>query len=232
VALELEAPPSARQGVAREAAAQHELRRGRLVGAAERAEGAPLDMRMGYSGMRADEWLNEATDAELVRAFREFGDEPKARRLARTVIHRRGNRPFVTSDDLVGAIRAALGPRSGAPDFARLFQAVRIAVNQELEGLERALPELRDALVDGGTLAAISYHSGEDRIVKHSFREWSRSCVCPPEMPVCRCRGRPLGARLTRRAVVPTAAEIAGNPRARSARLRAFRVQRAAEPPA
>jgi 16S rRNA (cytosine1402-N4)-methyltransferase len=152
--------------------------------------------------------------------------------LALTIVRRRARSRFEKSDDLVNAIREVAGPRSGPADFARLFQAVRIAVNQELEGLERALPELRDALVDGGTLATISYHSGEDRIVKHSVREWSRSCVCPPEMPVCRCRGRPLGERLTRRAVVPTAAEIAGNARARSARLRAFRVQRAAEPPA
>jgi 16S rRNA (cytosine1402-N4)-methyltransferase len=129
----------------------------------------------------------------------------------------------VISDDLVGAIRGALGPRTGPPDFARLFQAVRIAVNGEIEGLEGALPMLRDRLRPGGTLVVISYHSGEDRLVKHGFREWSAACVCPPRQPVCTCRGHALGTTLTRKAVVADALEIAGNPRARSARLRAWR---------
>ena len=113
--------------------------------------------------------------------------------------------------------------RSGAPDFARIFQAIRIAVNAELEGLERALPRLRDRLTIGGVLAIISYHSGEDRLVKHAFREWSASCICPPKQMVCSCRGRPLGETLTRRAVVAREEEIAVNVRARSARLRAWK---------
>jgi 16S rRNA (cytosine1402-N4)-methyltransferase len=104
-----------------------------------------------------------------------------------------------------------------------LFQAVRIAVNDELEGLARALPRLRDAVVPGGRLAVISYHSGEDRIVKHAFQEWCRACICPPESPVCTCRGRPLGRLDPRRPVRPTEAETASNPRARSAILRCFR---------
>jgi 16S rRNA (cytosine1402-N4)-methyltransferase len=183
-------------------------------------------MRMGDSGMRADEWLNEATDAELVRAFREFGDEPKARRLARTVIHRRGNRPFVTSDDLVGAIRAALGPRSGAPDFARLFQAVRIAVNDEIDQLAAALPALRDRLDPGGVLVVIAYHSGEDRVVKRAFQDWSRACVCPPRHPFCTCGGIALGTMLTRKSITASETELAENSRARSARLRAWRRDR------
>ena len=131
--------------------------------------------------------------------------------------------PFATSDDLVRAIRGALGPRTGPADFARLFQAMRIAVNDEIEGLGRALPMLRDRLAPGGTLAVITYHSGEDRLVKHAFREWSSECVCPPRQPVCTCRGHSLGKTLTRRAVVPTDAEIARNPRSRSAKLRAWR---------
>jgi 16S rRNA (cytosine1402-N4)-methyltransferase len=125
---------------------------------------------------------------------------------------------------LVRAIRAVLGPRSGPADFARIFQAVRIAVNHELERLERGLVGLRDALSPGGRLAVISYHSGEDRIVKQAFRDWARACVCPPAVPVCICRGRPLGTLMTRRPVRPSAREIATNPRARSARLRVFQV--------
>ncbi len=186
--------------------------------------GAPLDMRMGDDSLESGaEWLDRADETELTHAFREYADEPRAGRLAREVMRRRATRPYATSDDLVGAIRGALGPRTGPPDFARLFQAVRIAVNGELEGLERALPMLRDRLVPGGTLAVISYHSGEDRLVKHAFREWSAACVCPPRQPVCTCRGHALGTTLTRKAVVAGALEIASNPRARSARLRAWR---------
>jgi 16S rRNA (cytosine1402-N4)-methyltransferase len=132
----------------------------------------------------------------------------------------------VTSDDFVNAIRAVLGPRSGPSDFARLFQALRIAVNAELDALETALPALRDALEPGGRLGVITYHSGEDRIVKHAFREWARECVCPPRQPICTCRGRALGRVLTKKPVVPDAIEIAANPRARSAHFRAFEVAR------
>ena len=192
-------------------------------------EGAPLDMRMGGAddaSRTAGELLDEADEAELVRIFREFGDEPRAGRLAREVIRRRDNRPFRTSDDLVGAIRGALGARTGPSDFARLFQAVRIAVNDELDGLARALPALRDRLAPRGTLAVIAYHSGEDRLVKHAFREWSASCICPPRQPMCTCGGdRALGGTVTRRAVTASAEETARNPRSRSARLRAWRAR-------
>ncbi|HET7023756.1 MAG TPA: 16S rRNA (cytosine(1402)-N(4))-methyltransferase RsmH [Gemmatimonadales bacterium] len=185
--------------------------------------GAPLDMRMDRTGPTAADVLNTADEAELTAIFRDFGDERRARGLAREVARRRTRAPFAVSDDLVNAIRAVLGPQSGAADFARLFQAVRIAVNGELEVLERSLPLFRDALTPGGTLAVISYHSGEDRIVKRYFHEWARACVCPPEQPVCTCRGRPLGAAEPRRAITADAAEIEANPRSRSARLRIFR---------
>lgn len=186
-------------------------------------EGAPLDMRMGEDAERsAAELLAEASEEELARIFREYGDEPRGGRLAREIVRRRENRALLTSDDLVGAIRGALGPRTGPADFARLFQALRIAVNDELAGIERALPDLRDRLAPGGVLAVIAYHSGEDRLVKHAFRDWSAACVCPPKQPVCTCRGRPLGRTLTRKAVVASETEIANNPRARSAHLRAW----------
>ncbi len=185
--------------------------------------GAPLDMRMDGEGPTAADWLNGAPEPELARAFAEWGDEPRARALSRAVARRRAGHPFATSDDLVNAIRGVLGPRSGPPEFARLFQAVRIAVNDELGRLADALDAFLAVLEPGGVLAVIAYHSGEDRTVKHRFREWARACVCPSEQPVCTCRGRPLGEVLTRRAVRPEAAEIDANPRARSARLRAFR---------
>lgn len=187
-------------------------------------EGASLDMRMGRdTTATAADYLNTASDRELAELFRDYGDEPKARRLAREIVRRRGNRPFMTSDDLVGAIRGVLGSRSGSSEFARLFQAVRIAVNAEIDSLERALPALRDRLAPDGTLAVISYHSGEDRVVKHAMREWSRDCVCPPRQLRCSCRGRASGQLVWRKPVSPTDAEIASNPRARSARLRAWR---------
>ena len=187
-------------------------------------EGAPLDMRMGDDApLTAADWLNATPELELLRVFREYGDERRAARLAREVVRRRATRPFVISDDLVGAIRGALGPRSGPPDFARLFQAVRIEINDELGGLAYALPALRDRLEPGGIMAVIAYHSGEDRIVKGAFRDWSTDCVCPPRQPMCTCRGRALGALVTRRSITAPPAEVAANPRARSARLRAWR---------
>lgn len=190
-------------------------------------EGAPLDMRMGEDAeTTAAELLTAAEEPDLARVFRDYADEPRAGRLAREVVRRRSTRPFETSDDLVRAIRGALGPRTGPGDFARIFQGVRIAVNDELSGLARALPALRDRLEPGGTLVVIAYHSGEDRLVKHAFREWSAACVCPPELPQCGCRGTPLGETVTRRGIAADAGETAHNPRARSARLRAWRSAR------
>lgn len=185
--------------------------------------GAPLDMRMGRAGPTAADILNGEDEATLRQILADWADEPRARRLAAEIVRRRQRERFATSDDLVNAIRAVLGPRSGPADFARIFQAVRIAVNDELGGLARALPAFREALAPGGVLAIISYHSGEDRTVKQAFHAWSRACVCPPEQPVCTCRGRPLGRAEPRRAIAPAPAEMADNPRARSARLRLFR---------
>lgn len=185
--------------------------------------GAALDMRMSRTGQSAADLLNRTDRETLRRWFAEWADEPRAARLAGEIVRRRGSGSFTTSDDLVNAIRAVKGPRAGADDFARIFQAVRIAVNQELEGLAEALPVFRDLLPPGGRLAIISYHSGEDRLVKHAFHEWSRACVCPSGQPVCTCRGRALGREEPRGGVTATPDEVTGNPRARSARLRVFR---------
>jgi 16S rRNA (cytosine1402-N4)-methyltransferase len=183
---------------------------------------------MGPTGQPAAAFLNLADEPELARVFADYGDERRARALAREIVRRRARQPFATSDDLVNAVRATLGARSGPPDFARLFQAVRIEVNDELAGLGRALPAFRDALTPGGRLAVITYHSGEDRLVKLAFREWASSCICPPRQPVCTCRGRPLGQLVPRKPIVPDADEVAANPRARSAHLRIFQAGDAA----
>ena len=184
---------------------------------------APLDMRMDTVGPSAADLLNGLSQSELQELFATHADERRASRLAREIVRRRETRPFETSDDFVNAIRAVLGPRSGPPDFARLFQAIRIEVNGELDQLETALPALRDALQPGGDIAVIAYHSGEDRLVKHAFRSWSRSCVCPPDLPVCSCRGTALGEVRTRKPLRPDPVEAGENVRARSARLRVFR---------
>jgi 16S rRNA (cytosine1402-N4)-methyltransferase len=188
--------------------------------------GIPLDMRMAGarpSDRTAADLLNEEGESRLAKIFRDYGEEPRARRLAREVVRRRARAPLRTSDDLVAALRSALGRPARNREKARIFQALRIAVNDELNILERALPVIRRALRPEGTLAVISYHSLEDRRVKLAFREWSRSCVCPAELPVCRCRGRPLGSALTRRPIQASDEEVSRNPRARSARLRAWR---------
>ncbi len=187
-------------------------------------EGAPLDMRMGDDAeVDAAGLLNTIDEVDLSALLRNFADEPRAARLAREIVRRRQTRSFVTADDLVDAIRAVLGPRSGAPDFARIFQAVRIAVNNELAGLEHALPILRDRLNPDGVLAVISYHSGEDRLVKHAFRAWSTRCTCPPRQPICNCTDERLGETITRRAIVANEEETQLNSRARSAKLRGWR---------
>lgn len=189
--------------------------------------GTLLDMRMYAADARptAADVLNEADESELADIFYHFGEERRARPLARAVVHRRRQSRFATSDDLNAVLDAVLG--RGRPlepaDRARLYQALRIAVNEELTVLDRALPALREALEPGGVLVVLAYHSLEDRRVKDAFREWSRSCVCPPELPVCRCRGVALGETLTKKPLMASEAEIRANSRSRSVRLRAWR---------
>jgi len=187
--------------------------------------GTPLNMRMGGTtgGWRtAADLLNMASEEELGWIFRDYGEERRWRGMSREITRRRQREPLRTADDLVAAASAALKRPLAPRDKARLFQAVRIAVNEELDALREGMDAILELLRTDGRLVVISYHSLEDRIVKDRFREWSRSCICPPHAPVCQCRGRALGRTLTRKPLRPSEAEVARNPRARSARLRGW----------
>ena len=189
------------------------------------ATDAPLDMRMDpASEPSAAELVNEAGERELQTIFRRYGEERYARQIARAIVRRRRAQPFERTGELVETIRAAIPAPARFGDghpAKRVFQALRIAVNDELGELERALPAAVEMLRPGGRIAVISFHSLEDREVKHFFREEERGCTCPPDFPVCVCGREPVLRVLTRRAVRPTAAETSVNPRAASARLRA-----------
>ncbi len=183
----------------------------------------PLDMRMDRSSpLTAAEILRTRSAAELETIFREGGELPGAARLARRLVEARQRAPLATASDLLRVIRAARvgGGRRHHP-ATLVFQALRIAVNDELGALREGLGAAILALRPGGRLVVIAYHSLEDRCVKHRFREAERGCTCPPSIPVCVCGGLPLLRVLTRRPLRPDAAEIRENPRARSARLRA-----------
>jgi 16S rRNA (cytosine1402-N4)-methyltransferase len=182
----------------------------------------PLDMRMSLAGPTAGDLVNDAAEDELVRVLRDYGEERRARRVARAIVDARRRRPFRTTDELARLVAGAVGGGGGhrIHPATRTFQALRIAVNDELGQLERFVEPAVRALQPGGRIAVISFHSLEDRIVKHSLRRLAGGCVCPPEAPACVCRPERLIEILTRRAERPSADEVAANPRARSARLR------------
>ncbi|MDQ3823919.1 MAG: 16S rRNA (cytosine(1402)-N(4))-methyltransferase RsmH [Actinomycetota bacterium] len=186
---------------------------------------APLDMRMDPSNEpSARELVNEAGERELTQIFRRYGEERYARQIARAIARRRRQQPFERTGELVETIRAAIPAPARFGDghpAKRVFQALRIAVNDELGSLEAALPAAVEMLKPGGRLAVISFHSLEDRIVKRFLRGLERGCVCPPEFPVCTCGREPVLRALRRKAIRPTPTEVAANPRAGSARLRA-----------
>ncbi len=183
---------------------------------------APLDMRMDpREDLSAREIVNEWPENRLAEIIKTYGDERRARSVARQIVNRR---PIERTSELVDAVKAGLPPaeRFGRGNPAkRTFQAIRIAVNAELDALDAALPAAWELLVPGGRLAAISFHSHEDRRVKRFIVELARGCVCPPEFPVCRCGHEPEGEPLARGGVTPTGGEVSDNPRASSARLRA-----------
>ncbi|MGZ4257471.1 MAG: 16S rRNA (cytosine(1402)-N(4))-methyltransferase RsmH [Gaiellaceae bacterium] len=186
---------------------------------------APLDMRMDPNADgTAAELVNEASERELTSILRDYGEERYARQIARAIGRRRRERPFERTGELVETIRSAIPAPARFGDghpARRVFQALRIAVNDELGSLEEALPAALELLQPGGRLAAISFHSLEDRIVKRFLRSQERGCTCPPDVPVCVCGHEPTLRALSRRAIRPSAQEIATNPRAASARLRA-----------
>ena len=196
---------------------------------------APLDMRMDPDQeLDAREILNGWDERRLAQLFRRYGEEPSARRIAREIVRRRDRSPIDTTGELVAAVEAALPAAvrrsfGGGHPAKRVFQAVRIAVNDELESLDRALPLAWDVLRADGRLAAISFHSLEDRRVKRFLAERAQGCVCPPDCPVCVCGHEPEAELLTRRAVGPTPGEIADNPRSKSGKLRAARKLAAGE---
>lgn len=188
------------------------------------AADAPLDMRMDPSEPEsALELVNEAGERELAATFRRFGEERFARQIAREIVRRRRERPIERTGELVDAIRAAVpAPRrfgDGHP-AKRVFQALRIAVNDELGALERGLPAALSMLRPGGRLCVISFQSLEDRIVKRFLAAEARGCICPPDLPVCACGKEPTLRLLTKKAVRPSPRELAENPRSASARLR------------
>jgi 16S rRNA (cytosine1402-N4)-methyltransferase len=188
--------------------------------------GGPLDMRFDPSrGFPASELLASLDTAELAALFRRYGEEPKAPRIARAIVDARRTTPITTAEELAALIERVVPPnprvRRRTHPATRVFQALRIAVNEELDALEAGLAAALDRLRPGGHLVVLSYHSLEDRIVKRFFQAERRGCVCPPSVPVCVCGHAPRVRLLTTRGITPTAAEIAANPRARSARLRA-----------
>ena len=188
---------------------------------------APLDMRMDPTmGVTAGDILNTWSEAALTEVFSRYGEERYSRRIARAIAARRTKRLYTRTCELVDTIKAAIPTpaRFAAGNPARrVFQALRIEVNGELDSLARALPLAFDLLQSGGVVAVISFHSLEDRMVKDFFTSKAKPCICPPDFPVCACGGKATGAVMTPKAVVPGAGELEMNPRAASAKLRALR---------
>ena len=191
------------------------------------ASDGPLDMRMGGTGPTAADLLEQAEWEELVRILRDYGEERRARAIARVIVRRREQEPLRTTAQLSRLVQDVMGSRERRIHPAtRTFQALRIAVNDELGQLERFLEPAIRSLKSGGRLAVISFHSLEDRIVKHTLRRLAGRCTCPPDFPVCRCNPQRVVEVLTSSPVRPDDEEIDRNPRARSARLRAAQRRR------
>ena len=181
----------------------------------------PLDMRMGSEGTSAADLVNSLDEYELARIIRDYGEEPMARRIARAIVAARDEEPITTTTRLGEVIRTVKKPRFGAIDPSTLtFQALRIATNEELTGLDRFVDDAVSMLESGARVAIISFHSLEDRIVKRAFRRLEGECTCPPHMPVCGCGAKEIVRILTSRPVTASEEEEERNPRARSAKLR------------
>jgi 16S rRNA (cytosine1402-N4)-methyltransferase len=186
------------------------------------AADGPLDMRMGADGATAAELVNTSDEEDLVTIFWRYGEERRSRAVARAVVRRRQRQPFTTTRQLSELVEAVMPrrPEQKIHPATRVFQALRIAVNDELGQLERLLEPAVRSLRPGGRMAVISFHSLEDRLVKHGFARLQGQCTCPPDFPECRCDPVHLVSVLTRSPIRPDEAEIDDNPRARSARMR------------
>ena len=188
-------------------------------------EDAPLDMRMDVSqGINAADLLNSASEQELCRIIRDYGEEKWAARIAQMICEHRAKKPMETTFDLVHAVDAAIPKAVRRKDDGhparRTFQAIRIAVNDELDPLDKAICDFVDCLKPGGRMLVITFHSLEDRLVKRCFQRLQNPCTCPPKAPICTCGKKPVVKILAHGAVAPTEEEVARNPRARSAKLR------------
>ena len=184
----------------------------------------PLDMRMGGDAVSAADIVNEYSEEDLARILRDYGEERYARRVARGIVTRRAWKPFRTTGELMQVVVAAIPGGGRGQDIhpaTRSFQGIRIQANRELEAIERAIPVAVDALKPGGVIVVISFHSLEDRLIKTMFRRLSGKCECPPRMPGCVCGAKETVRILTRKPIIPSAEEIANNPRSRSSKLRA-----------
>ena len=194
-------------------------------------EDAPLDMRMDQStGLTAAEYLAQVTPEEFRRILTDYGEEKWAARIAQILAEKRAQKPIETTADLVAVVDAAIPKAVRRKDDGhparRTFQAVRIAVNDELAPLEKALRDFVELLAPGGRLLVITFHSLEDRIVKNTFRAMQHPCTCPPKAPICTCGKAPLGRVLGGGGVKPSNREVQENVRARSAKLRIFEKNR------
>jgi 16S rRNA (cytosine1402-N4)-methyltransferase len=191
------------------------------------SDDGPLDMRMGGSGPTAADLLENSSWEDLVRILRDYGEERRAKAVARAIVVHREQTPLRTTGQLSRLVREVIGSGERRIHPAtRTFQALRIAVNDELGQLERFLEPAIRSLRAGGRIAVISFHSLEDRIVKHTMRRLTGRCTCPPDLPVCRCNPQRIVQVLTSSPIRPTEEEVTANPRARSARLRAAEKRR------
>lgn len=182
----------------------------------------PLDMRMDTTrDTTAADLVNTADERELADIFWRYGEERFSRPIARAIVKRRSSKPFTETLDLAETIARVLPRSKGIHPATRTFQALRIAVNDELGTIERSLPLAIERLKPGGRLVVISFHSLEDRIVKNALRDFARGCICPPRAPLCVCGKKPLAKVLTSKPITANERELALNPRARSAKLRA-----------
>lgn len=189
-------------------------------------EPGPLDMRMGPEAPRLDDWLAKVDHRKLREVLRDYGELRSAGRIAAAILEAREAGRLETTTDLTEAVQTVVGsgPRKGVNPVTLVFQGLRIELNQELRHLERAVEQVPELVASGGRAVFISFHSLEDRIVKHGFRDLARECVCPPDLPICGCDAEARVEVLTKGPVRPTEEEVERNPRARSALLRAVEV--------